>query len=217
MYENLLKKLQSRGATLIAVSKTQPVERILELYQQGQRDFGESRVQELLKKVLLLPSDIRWHLIGHLQTNKVRFIAPFIHMIHSVDSLRLLQEIEKRAAAARRTVDCLLQFHIAEEETKYGLVEEEAHAILQSTEYQAMRHVRICGVMGMATLTDDKEKIRAEFRTLRHIFDRLRQTYFANDAHFREISMGMSADWEIALEEGSTMVRIGTLLFGPRT
>lgn len=217
MYEALLKNLQSRGITLVAVSKTHPVERILELYQRGQRDFGENRVQELLEKAPHLPTDIRWHLIGHLQTNKVRYIAPFIHMIHSVDSLRLLAEIEKQAAKAGRTIDCLLQFHIAEEETKFGLSEDEADALLQSQEYQAMRHVRICGVMGMATFTDNTDQVRAEFRHLRRIFERLRTTYFAGAPHFREISMGMSSDWEIAVEEGSTIVRIGSLIFGPRS
>lgn len=217
MYEALLKNLQSRGITLVAVSKTHPVERILELYQRGQRDFGENRVQELLEKAPHLPTDIRWHLIGHLQTNKVRYIAPFIHLIHSVDSLRLLAEIEKQAAKAGRTIDCLLQFHIAEEETKFGLSEDEADALLQSQEYQAMRHVRICGVMGMATFTDNTDQVRAEFRHLRRIFERLRTTYFAGAPHFREISMGMSSDWEIAVEEGSTIVRIGSLIFGPRS
>lgn len=217
MYEALLKNLQSRGITLVAVSKTHPVERILELYQRGQRDFGENRVQELLEKAPHLPADIRWHLIGHLQTNKVRYIAPFIHMIHSVDSLRLLAEIEKQAAKSGRTIDCLLQFHIAEEETKFGLSEDEADALLQSQEYHTMRHVRICGVMGMATFTDNTNQVRAEFRHLRRIFERLRTTYFADAAHFREISMGMSSDWEIAVEEGSTIVRIGSLIFGPRS
>lgn len=217
MYEALLKNLQSRGITLVAVSKTHPIERILDLYQRGQRDFGENRVQELLEKAPHLPTDIRWHLIGHLQTNKVRYIAPFIHMIHSVDSLRLLAEIEKQAAKAGRTIDCLLQFHIAEEETKFGLSEDEADALLQSQEYQAMRHVRICGVMGMATFTDNTDQVRAEFRHLRRIFERLRTTYFAGAPHFREISMGMSSDWEIAVEEGSTIVRIGSLIFGPRS
>ncbi len=217
MYEALLKNLQSRGITLVAVSKTHPVERILELYQRGQRDFGENRVQELLEKAPHLPADIRWHLIGHLQTNKVRYIAPFIHMIHSVDSLRLLAEIEKQAAKSGRTIDCLLQFHIAEEESKFGLSEDEADVLLQSQEYHTMRHVRICGVMGMATFTDNTDQVRAEFRHLRCIFERLRTTYFAGAPHFREISMGMSSDWEIAVEEGSTIVRIGSLIFGPRS
>lgn len=217
MYEALLKTLQNRGITLVAVSKTHPVERILELYQRGQRDFGENRVQELLEKAPHLPADIRWHLIGHLQTNKVRYIAPFIHMIHSVDSLRLLAEVEKQAAKIGRIIDCLLQFHIAEEETKFGLSEDEADALLQSQEYRAMRRVRLCGVMGMATFTDNIDQVRAEFRHLRSIFERLRTTYFADASHFREISMGMSSDWEIAVEEGSTIVRIGSLIFGPRS
>ncbi len=217
MYEELTGALRSRGVVLVAVSKTHLPERILELYHKGQRDFGENRVQELLAKAPLLPADIRWHLIGHLQTNKVRHIVPFVHMIHSVDSLRLLQEIEKQAARAGRTIDCLLQFHIAQEETKFGLSEKEADALLQSPEYQTMQHVRLCGVMGMATFTDNTDQIRAEFRHLRRIFERLKANYFPNAPHFRECSMGMSSDWQIAVEEGSTMVRIGSLLFGPRT
>ncbi|MCS7036246.1 MAG: YggS family pyridoxal phosphate-dependent enzyme [Saprospiraceae bacterium] len=217
MYEALLKNLQERGVTLVAVSKTHSIERILELYQRGQRDFGENRVQELLEKAPHLPADIRWHLIGHLQTNKVRYITPFIYMIHSVDSSRLLEEIEKQAAKIGRTIDCLLQFHIAEEETKYGLSEDEADELLQSASFKAMRHVRLCGVMGMATFTDDTEKVRAEFRHLRNIFERLKRVYFAEAPYFRECSMGMSSDWEIAVEEGSTMVRIGSLIFGPRS
>ncbi len=216
MYEELLKNLQNRGVALVAVSKTHPPERILELYRRGQRDFGENRVQELLAKAPQLPEDIRWHLIGHLQTNKVRFITPFIHMIHSVDSLRLLEEIEKHATRIGRPVNCLLQFHIAQEETKFGLSEPEADALLQSASYQAMQYARLCGVMGMATFTDRTEQVRAEFRHLRRIFERLRSTYFAQAPHFREISMGMSSDWAIAVEEGSTMVRIGSLIFGPR-
>jgi len=217
MYEELLKNLQNRSVALVAVSKTHSPERILELYRRGQRDFGENRVQELLAKVPQLPEDIRWHLIGHLQTNKVRLITPFIHMIHSVDSLRLLEEIEKHAARIRRPVNCLLQFHIAQEETKFGLSEPEADALLQSASYQTMQYARLCGVMGMASFTDNSEQVRAEFRHLRRIFERLRDTYFAQAPHFREISMGMSSDWAIAVEEGSTMVRIGSLLFGPRS
>ncbi len=216
MLEELLKKLTLHGVRLIAVSKTHPPERILELYCMGQRDFGENRVQELMAKAPHLPADIRWHLIGHLQTNKVRYIAPFIHMIHSVDSLRLLEEIDKRAAQSNRVIDCLLQFHIAQETSKFGLTEAEACALLESPRYRTLQHVRICGVMGMATFTDDAQQIRAEFRHLSSIFKRLKRAYFANAPHFRERSMGMSSDWEIAVEEGSTMVRIGSLLFGAR-
>jgi PLP dependent protein len=217
VYQQLLKALKPRNATLVAVSKMHPPERVLNLYEQGQRVFGENRVQELAAKAEQLPPDIVWHLIGHLQTNKVRFIAPFVGMIQSVDTLRLLQEIEKQAAKVGRTLDCLLQFHIATEDTKFGLNEQEARDLLESPAYRAMTHVRICGVMGMATFTDDTERVRTEFRHLRGIFDRLRETYFRDAPHFREISMGMSSDWEIAVEEGSTMVRIGSLLFGDRS
>jgi len=216
VYQQLLKALKPRNVTLVAVSKTHPPERVLNLYEQGQRVFGENRVQELAAKAEQLPPDIVWHLIGHLQTNKVRFIAPFVGMIQSVDTLRLLQEIEKQAAKVGRTLDCLLQFHIATEDTKFGLNEQEARDLLESPAYRAMTHVRICGVMGMATFTDDTERVRTEFRHLRGIFERLRETYFRDAPHFREISMGMSSDWEIAVEEGSTMVRIGSLLFGGR-
>lgn len=216
MYQELLKVLAGRNVTLVAVSKTHPPERVLDLYRQGQRVFGENRVQELVAKAEHLPPDIAWHLIGHLQTNKVRQIAPFVAMIQSVDSLRLLQEIEKQANMAGRVIDCLLQFHIATEDTKFGLDEQEARDLLESAAFKAMTHVRICGVMGMATFTDDTEWVRAEFRRLHSLFDRLRQTYFPDAPHFREISMGMSSDWQIAVEEGSTMVRIGSLLFGER-
>ncbi len=216
MYEELLKKLQPRGVRLVVVSKTHPPERILELYRCGQRDFGENRVQELVQKASLLPNDIRWHLIGHLQTNKVRHVIPFVYMIHSVDSLRLMLEIEKHARSTGRIVDCLLQFHIAQEATKYGLTEQEAHDLLQSAEYAGLKHVRLCGVMGMATFTDDVDQIRAEFRHLRRIFEQLKEQYFAQAPYFRELSMGMSSDWSIAVEEGSTIVRIGSLIFGER-
>lgn len=216
VYQQLLKALKPRNVTLVAVSKTHPPERILNLYGQGQRAFGENRAQELVAKAEQLPPDIVWHLIGHLQTNKVRVVAPFVGMIQSVDSLRLLQEIQKQAAQVGRTLDCLLQFHIATEDTKFGLSEQEARDLLESPAYRAMTHVRICGVMGMATFTDDAERVRAEFRHLRGIFERLRTAYFPDAPHFREISMGMSSDWEIAMEEGSTIVRIGSLLFGDR-
>lgn len=216
MLTKLLHELSAQNVTLLAVSKTHPPERILEIYQQGQRIFGENRAQEMLEKQAALPADIEWHLIGHLQTNKVKLIAPFVRMIHSVDSLRLLEEIDKQAAKAERTIDCLLQFHIAQEETKFGLDEAEARAILSSDTFRQMKNVRICGVMGMATFTDDEAQVRREFRHLRAIFEKLKQEFFPENPHFREISMGMSSDWRIAVEEGSTMVRVGSLIFGER-
>lgn len=216
MLTELLHELSAQNVTLVAVSKTHPPERILEIYQQGQRIFGENRAQEMLEKQAALPADIEWHLIGHLQTNKVKLIAPFVRMIHSVDSLRLLEEIDKQAAKAERTIDCLLQFHIAQEETKFGLDEAEAHAILSSEAFRQMKNVRICGVMGMATFTDDEAQVRREFRLLKTIFEKLKQEFISENPHFREISMGMSGDWHIAVEEGSTMVRVGSLIFGER-
>jgi hypothetical protein len=216
MFTQILSKVQQHHAQLIAVSKTHPVEKIRQVYQAGQRLFGENRPQEMLEKHPSLPPDIQWHMIGHLQTNKVKYIAPFVAMIHSVDSLKLLQEINRQAQKHNRIIDCLLQFHIATEETKFGLDEAEAEALLVSPEYSTMHNIRICGVMGMATFTENPEQVRAEFRHLKSIFHRLKTRFFANEASFREISMGMSGDWEIALEEGSTLVRIGSLIFGAR-
>lgn len=216
MLSQILFKVQQHQARLIAVSKTHSVEKILKIYHEGQRIFGENRPQEMLEKQAALPADIQWHMIGHLQTNKVKYIAPFVAMIHSVDSLKLLKEIDRQAQKHQRVIDCLLQFHIAKEETKFGLDEEEARQLLASPEYTAMKHVRICGVMGMATFTDNQQQVRQEFRHLKGIFDQLKSRFFADDDHFREISMGMSGDWELALEEGSTLVRIGSLIFGAR-
>lgn len=216
MLNELRSALAPRQVTLVAVSKTQPLERILDLYVQGQRVFGENRPQELAAKQSALPQDIEWHLIGHLQTNKVRLVAPFVHMIHSVDSLRLLQEIERQAARFGRVIDCLLQFHIAQEETKFGLDEAEGQVLLESAEYAQMRHVRVCGVMGMASFSDDMDLVRSEFKQLRSIFERLQARYFTDQPYFQHLSMGMSGDWRIAVEEGSTMVRIGSALFGAR-
>lgn len=216
MYHTLVSELNARKVTLVAVSKTHPPERILDLYRQGHRVFGENKVQEMVAKYEVLPKDIEWHLIGHLQTNKVKFIAPFVRMIHSVDTLRLLQEINKQALKCDRIIDCLLQFHIAEEETKFGLDEQEARNLLESPEYQALTAIRLCGVMGMASFTEDTALVRSEFRHLKGIFQHLKADYFADAPWFREISMGMSGDWSVAVEEGSTMVRIGSLLFGNR-
>ncbi len=214
--EKLKADLAQTGTQLVAVSKTKPNEQIMELYEQGHCDFGENRVQELTDKYEALPKDIRWHFIGHLQTNKVKYIAPFVHLIHSVDRLKVLKEINKRARQNERVVNCLLQFHIAEEESKFGFDLEEARNMLESEAYRNMEHVRLLGVMGMATFTDDQEKVRREFQALARIFKALKSGYFADQSHFREISMGMSGDYPIAQEEGSTMVRIGSLIFGPR-
>ncbi len=216
MYAGLQQKVSSLSVTLVVVSKTQPPERILDIYRQGQRAFGENRPQEMLDKYTTLPHDIQWHFIGHLQTNKVRLLAPFVHLIQSVDSGKLLREIDKQAAQVGRVLDCLLQFHIAQEDTKFGFDESAARDLLASPDFQALQHVRICGVMGMATYTDDTEQVRREFRTLHRIFEDFRRDFFPNAAHFRECSMGMSGDWPIAVEEGSTMVRIGSLVFGER-
>ena len=216
MLEKILRELQPTQTKLVAVSKTKPVDQVLELYRKGQRIFGENRVQELVPKFEALPKDIEWHLIGHLQSNKVKYIAPFVACIHSVDSLKLLREIDNQAKKLDRTIDCLLQFHIAEEETKFGLNLEEAEEILQSPEFQQFENVRITGVMGMATFSDDEAQVRREFRFLKNIFEKLKNSYFPAAAHFKEISMGMSGDYHLAVEEGSTMVRIGTLLFGER-
>lgn len=205
-------------ATLVAVSKTKPVSDIQALYELGQRDFGENYVQELVDKQAMLPQDIRWHFIGHLQRNKVRFIAPFVTLIHAVDSFKLLQEINKEAAKNSRVVNVLLQLQIAEEETKHGLDENKLLELLQfyEAQKQTMQHVRITGLMGMATFTEDPEKIKAEFERLRNFFVFLKDTVFIGSETFRELSMGMSSDYNIALETGSTLVRIGSRLFGTR-
>ncbi|MFN0217128.1 MAG: YggS family pyridoxal phosphate-dependent enzyme [Saprospiraceae bacterium] len=215
MIDQIRSELLQYNARLVAVSKTHSIDRILEIYQKGQRIFGENRPQEMLEKQAALPADIEWHLIGHLQTNKVKSIAPFVALIHSVDSLHLLQEIDKQALKHSRIINCLLQFHIAQEDTKYGLTEEEANELLVNPGYLSLKNVRICGVMGMATFTDDLQLVRNEFRHLKNIFDRTKAQFFPHADHFREISMGMSGDWRIALEEGSTLVRIGSLIFSP--
>ncbi len=202
--------------SLVVVSKTQSVEHILEAYQCGQRIFGENKVQELTAKQKELLSDIQWHLLGHLQTNKVKYIAPFVSLIHSVDSLKLLKEINAEAIKNNRTIDCLLEFYIASEETKFGLSWEEACDILHSEDFKTLQNIRICGVMGMASFVDDKAIIRREFKTLVEYFGSLKKEFFAQDYHFKEISMGMTSDYLIAIEEGSTMVRIGTAIFGAR-
>jgi pyridoxal phosphate enzyme (YggS family) len=216
--ENILELRKSipGNVCLVAVSKTKPASDILEAYQAGQRHFGENKVQELCDKQMLLPKDICWHLIGHLQTNKVKYIAPFIHLIHSVDSLKLLLEINKQAAKQNRTIAILLQFHIAQEETKFGLNLDEAIEILNSESFKNCENVAIQGVMGMASFVDNPEQIRKEFRTLKYYFDYLKNGYFATNSDFREVSMGMSGDYQLAIEEGSTLVRVGSSIFGGR-
>jgi len=216
MLKKILKNLAPTSTQLVAVSKTKPAEAIQELYDQGQRVFGENKVQELTWKYEALPKDIKWHAIGHLQTNKVKYIAPFIAMIHSVDSLKLMKEINKQAKKNDRVIEVLLQFHIAEEDTKFGLDLSEAQGILNSDFYKNAQNLKVVGVMGMATFTDDKNQVRNEFRTLKRFFGELKKEFFENENSFKEVSMGMSGDYEIAAEEGSTMVRVGSLLFGAR-
>jgi len=216
MLEKILAELAPTQTKLVAVSKTKPVEKILSMYQQGQKIFGENRVQELVEKQALLPKDIEWHLIGHLQTNKVKYIAPFVSMIHAVDSLKLLLEINKQAQKYDRIIPVLLQFKIAEEEAKYGLEIADAVLLLESAELQELNYIKIRGVMGMATFTDDSSIVRKEFQQLKTYFDIIKSRYFPQNEKFKEISMGMSGDYTIAIEEGSTMVRIGSLLFGSR-
>jgi pyridoxal phosphate enzyme (YggS family) len=201
---------------LIAVSKTHPIERIMEAYEAGQRDFGENKVQELVEKYEALPKDIRWHMIGHLQSNKVKYIAPFVHLIHGVDSFNLLKEINKQGQKNGRQISCLLQFHIAQEDTKFGLSLEEAKVFLAGPEFSLLDHVRICGVMGMATFTENTTQIRKEFQSLHAIYQQLLSSYFSSNSEFKEISMGMSDDYPIAMEEGSTLIRVGSKIFGRR-
>jgi len=202
------------GVTLVAVSKTHPASSVQEAYASGHRDFGENRVQELVQKQAELPQDIRWHLIGHLQRNKVKAIAPFVHLIHSIDSERLLHEVNHQAQGCDRVIDVLLQFHVAQEETKHGFSLEEAEEMLHSNRFSAMRNIRVTGVMGMATLTDDKAQISSEFQQLRSIYTHLKTHFFPNDEHFATLSMGMSGDYELAIGEGSNMIRVGSAIFG---
>jgi len=213
---NKIKKEIPTEVCLVAVSKTKPVEMIREAYDAGQRDFGENKAQDMAAKFPLLAQDIRWHFIGHLQSNKVKYIAPFVSMIHAVDSLKILKEINKQAANNQRTINCLLEFHIAREESKFGLSLAQAEDILQSEEYKQMLNVHLCGVMGMATFTEDADQIRGEFHQLKEYFDLLKQKYFATDGYFKEISMGMSGDYMIAIMEGATLVRVGSKIFGAR-
>jgi len=201
---------------LVAVSKTKPQEDIIEAYKGGYRIFGENKPQEMTQKYNDLPKDIQWHMIGHLQTNKVKYLAPYVHLIHAVDSLKLLQEIDKQAKKNNRVINCLLQFHIATETSKFGFSLEEALSLLLLPEYQKLKSVNIVGVMGMASFVDDTDQIRSEFRSLKAIFDELKKGPFALKDDFTEISMGMSGDYTIAIEEGSTIIRVGSSIFGSR-
>lgn len=204
------------GVQLVAVSKTYPNEVIMQAYNAGQRIFGESRPQELVQKQQQLPHDIQWHFIGHLQTNKVKYIVPFVACIQSVDSVKLFDEIAKHASKIQRTVNCLLQIHIAQEDTKFGFSALELEEFLASKQYQQNPYIRICGLMGMATNTDNVEQVRAEFKGLKELFVKTKKQFFANEPYFKEISMGMSGDYLLAIAEGATIVRIGSLLFGER-
>lgn len=204
------------GVRLVAVSKFHPAEAIKEAYQAGQRIFGESRMQELVKKHEDLPKDIEWHFIGHLQTNKVRYIVPFISLIESIDSPRLLKEVNKQAAEAGRTVNVLLQLHIAQEETKFGFDFEECRTYLAEGSWRELNNVRICGLMGMASNTDCMEQVKQEFASLHTFFKEVKETFFAGKDYFQEISMGMSHDYPLAIEQGSTLIRVGSKIFGER-
>ena len=217
-FQELKESLAVSGTTLIAVSKLKSAADIQALYDLGQRDFGENYVQELVEKQAVLPKDIRWHFIGHLQSNKVKYIAPFVHLIHGVDSFRLLSEIDKQARKCERVIPCLLQIHIAGEETKFGLDEKEMIELLEYYEArkESLNHIRIDGLMGMASFTEEQDEVRAEFRNLKALFHLARQSYFLGQEHFRILSMGMSGDYGLAVQEGSTHVRIGSLLFGKR-
>ncbi|RZT96183.1 hypothetical protein EV201_0817 [Ancylomarina subtilis] len=213
--EQVLKSIPER-VKLIAVSKTKPKEDIVEAYEGGYRIFGENKPQELKQKFEDLPKDIEWHFIGHLQTNKVKYIAEFVHLIHAVDSLKLLKEINKQALKHNRVINCLLQFHIAMEESKFGYALDEAREMLNSEEFKNLEGINIVGVMGMATFTDDQDQVRSEFKQLKTNFEILKTEFFKDKADFKEISMGMSGDYELAIEEGSTMVRVGSSIFGAR-
>ncbi|TKC02674.1 YggS family pyridoxal phosphate-dependent enzyme [Pedobacter cryotolerans] len=217
--DNLLKyknELDLAGVKLVAVSKNHPADAALQAYNAGQRIFGENLVQEMVEKQAQLPKDIEWHLIGHLQTNKVKYIAPFVKLIESVDSIKLLKEIDKQAAKNNRVIDCLLQIYIADEDTKFGLGYDEAIELLRSEEFAALKNIRIVGLMGIATNTASELQTKAEFQELKVLFDGIKLSFFRKEDSFKEISMGMSADYKLAIAEGSTMVRIGSSIFGKR-
>lgn len=211
-----IKSTLPEHVTLVAVSKTKPVSNLMEAYEAGQRIFGENKIQEMAEKWEEMPKDIQWHMIGHVQTNKVKFMAEFVSLIHGVDSLKLLQEINKQAKKNNRIIDCLLQIHIAEEETKFGLDEKELKEILSSESFQEMKNIRVVGLMGMATFTDNKDQINKEFTHLKSIFDSLNSQSKTQNLEPKILSMGMSGDYQLAIECGSTMVRIGSSIFGGR-
>ncbi|MDD3568819.1 MAG: YggS family pyridoxal phosphate-dependent enzyme [Bacteroidales bacterium] len=216
--ENLknIKRIIPPHITLVAISKTHPPEVIMEAYNAGHRIFGENKVQEMISKQEVMPKDIQWHLVGHLQTNKVKYVAPFVSLIHSVDSAKLLKEINKCGAKNDRVIDCLLQVHIAEEDTKFGLSAQELDTMLSTPALAEYANVRVVGLMGMATFTDNMEQVRREFKGLADTFKNVKQKYFANQTSFNTLSMGMSGDFEVAIEEGSTMIRVGSRIFGAR-
>jgi len=214
--EALRLETEAKGVQLVAVSKTKSNSEIMEAYEAGQRIFGENHVQELIEKAELLPKDIQWHMIGHLQTNKVKYIAPFIGLIASIDSLKLLKEVNKHAIKANRTIDCLLQVYIADEDTKFGLDHAELIELLRDEEFLELKNIRICGLMGIASNTDNEKVIKAEFYELKMLFDGVKASFYRKDDYFNILSMGMSSDYKLAIEEGSTMVRIGSTIFGKR-
>ena len=219
MIKENLEKIRAtvpEGVTLVAVSKTKPISDLQEAYDAGQRVFGENYPQEMRDKHEVLPQDIQWHFIGHLQTNKIKYIIPYVTLIHSIDTANLLEAVNKEAKKHDRVVDCLLQFHIALEETKFGLDLDEARQLLDSEAFKQMENVRICGVMGMGTFTDNMDEVRKEFKHLKSIFETLKKDYFANQPQFKELSMGMSEDYPIAIEEGATLIRVGSKIFGAR-
>lgn len=211
-----IKKSLPENVLLLAVSKTKPEEDILQLYNNGQRDFGENKVQEMTTKHTNLPKDIRWHQIGHLQTNKIKYIIPYVYMIHSVDSLKLAQEINKQAQKNNKIIKCLLQIKVATEETKFGFSENELTQILEIGEFNNLKNIKICGLMGMATNTENEDEINLEFQKVQALFNTLKIKYFNNSTDFSEISMGMSGDYPIAIKNGSTIVRLGSIIFGER-
>lgn len=213
---NSIKAEIPANVTLVAISKTHEPEVVMQAYNAGQRIFGENKVQELLSKYEAMPKDIQWHLVGHLQTNKVKYVAPFVSLIQSVDSAKLLKEINKNAHKNNRVIDCLLQVHIADEDTKFGLSNTEVFEILESTSYTNMKNIRVVGLMGMATFTDKTDQVRMEFHKLNELFSLVKQKYFAELPSFNSLSMGMSGDYEIAIDEGATIIRVGSSIFGER-
>lgn len=204
------------GTRLVAVSKTKPAEVIMEAYRAGHKVFGENKAQEIVQKYNALPKDIEWHFIGHLQSNKAKYIAPFVSLIHGIDSFKILKTVDKEARKNNRIIPCLIQFHIAQEDSKFGFTEEEAFEMLGSKSFATLKNIEIAGVMGMATYTDNDQQVRDEFRYLKGLFDKLKQAFFSESPRFKEISMGMSDDYPVALEEGSTLIRVGSKIFGAR-